>query len=82
MRLATVSLLALIAASPALADEVFSQAPVSAVTVYPQGAEMTLRATVDLPAGEHRVFLPYAGVDDLTALPRTCSLTDSGKEDH
>ena len=70
MRLATVYLLALIAASPALADEVFSQAPVSAVTVYPQGAEMTLRATVDLPAGEHRVFLPYAGVDDLTALPR------------
>ncbi len=70
MRLATVSLLALIAASPALADEVFSQAPVSAVTVYPQGAEMTLRATVDLPTGEHRVFLPYAGVDDLTALPR------------
>lgn len=70
MRLATVSLIALIAATPALADEVFSQAPVSAVTVYPQGAEMTLRATVDLPAGEHRVFLPYAGVDDLTALPR------------
>jgi uncharacterized protein (TIGR02231 family) len=70
MRLATVSLLALVAASPALADEVYSQAPVSAVTVYPQGAEMTLRATVALPAGEHRVFLPYAGVDDLTALPR------------
>lgn len=70
MRLATVSLIALIAAAPALADEVYSQAPVSAVTVYPQGAEMTLRATVDLPAGEHRVFLPYAGVDDLTALPR------------
>ncbi len=70
MRLATVSLIALIAATPALADEVFLQAPVSAVTVYPQGAEMTLRATVDLPAGEHRVFLPYAGVDDLTALPR------------
>lgn len=70
MRLASVSLIALIAAAPALADEVYSQAPVSAVTVYPQGAEMTLRATVDLPAGAHRVFLPYSGVNDLTALPR------------
>lgn len=69
MRLA-VSLLAFVAACPALADDVTAQAPVAAVTVFPDGAEMTRRARVELPAGESRVFLPYDGLDDLAALPR------------
>jgi uncharacterized protein (TIGR02231 family) len=70
MRLLATSLIALAAAVPALAEDVFTQAPVAAVTVYPAGAELTLRATVDLPAGTHRVFMPYAGLDSLSALPR------------
>jgi len=70
MRLLTSSLIALAAAVPALADDVYSQAPVAAATVYPAGAQLTLRATVDLPAGTHRVFLPYSGLDSLAALPR------------
>ena len=65
-----VSLLALAAALPAFADEVTVQAPVAAVTVYPDGAELTRRASAELPAGTHTVFLPYAGLDDLSALPR------------
>ena len=65
-----VSLLALVAALPAFADEVTVQAPVAAVTVYPDGAELTRRASAELPAGTHTVFLPYAGLDDLSALPR------------
>ena len=65
-----VSLLALAAALPALGDDVTVRAPVAAVTVYPDGAELTRRASAELPAGAHRVFLPYAGLDDLTALPR------------
>lgn len=70
MRLLASSLLALVAAVPALADEVYTQAPVAAATVYPSGAELTHRATVELPAGRHTVFLPYAGLDDLASLPR------------
>ncbi|MCB1338173.1 MAG: DUF4139 domain-containing protein [Maritimibacter sp.] len=69
MRLA-VSLLALVAAVPALAEDLNVQAPVAAVTVYPDGAKMTRRASFDLPAGETRVFLPYEGLDYLDALPR------------
>lgn len=70
MRFLASSLLALVAAVPALADEVYTQAPVAAATVYPSGAELTHRATVELPAGRHTVFLPYAGFDDLASLPR------------
>ncbi len=65
-----ISLLALAAALPAHALDVTVQAPVSAVTVFPDGAELTRRATAELPAGQHRIFLPYAGLDDLSALPR------------
>lgn len=70
MRLLATSLIALATAVPALAEDVFTQAPVAAVTVYPAGAELTLQATVDLPAGTHRVFMPYAGLNSLSALPR------------
>lgn len=70
MRRLTVSLLALAAALPALGDDLTVRAPVAAVTVYPDGAELTRRAVADLPAGAHRIFLPYAGLDDLSALPR------------
>lgn len=70
MRVLASSLFALVAAVPALADDVYTQAPVAAVTVYPNGAELLHRATVDLPAGTHKVFLPYAGLDDISALPR------------
>ncbi|SMH48050.1 mucoidy inhibitor MuiA family protein [Maritimibacter sp. HL-12] len=70
MRLLATSLIALAAAVPALAEDVVTQAPVAAATVFPAGAELTLRASVDLPAGDHRVFLPYSGLDSLAALPR------------
>ncbi len=65
-----ISLIALAAAFPALAEDVTVLAPVTAVTVYPDGAELIRRASAELPAGSHRVFLPYAGLDDLAALPR------------
>lgn len=70
MRALATSLLALVAAVPALAEEVFTQAPIAAATVYPSGAEVVHRATVELPAGRHIVFLPHEGLEDLTALPR------------
>ena len=40
--------LALVAAVPAIADDVYTQAPVAAATVYPAGAELTHRAQVEL----------------------------------
>lgn len=70
MHRSAVSLIALVAALPAFGDDVTVQAPVAAVTVYPDGAELTRRARAELPAGSHRIFLPYAGLDDLSALPR------------
>lgn len=70
MRVLASSLLALVAAVPALAEEVYTQAPVTAATVYPSGAELVHRATVELAAGSHTVFLPYGGIEGLGALPR------------
>lgn len=70
MRRLSISLIALLTAFPAFAEDVFTQAPVVAVTVYPQGADLIHRATLDLSAGEHQVFFPYSGIGDLASLPR------------
>ncbi len=69
MRVA-VSLIALLAAGPAVADTFFAQAPVAAATLYPDGATLTLRAEVDLPAGSHTVMVPYAKAGGTGSLPR------------
>lgn len=65
-----VSLLAVAAALPAFGDDVTLRAPVAAVTVFPDGAQLTRRASTELPAGAHRIYLPYAGLDSLSELPR------------
>ncbi|EAQ14363.1 uncharacterized protein (TIGR02231 family) [Maritimibacter alkaliphilus HTCC2654] len=67
---ATVSLIALIAAVPAKADTFFAQAPVAEAIIYPDGATLTLRAELDLPAGEHVVMVPYPEADGMGSLPR------------
>lgn len=67
---ASVSLIALMLATPALAEDVFAQAPVASAVIYPDGATLTLRAEVELPAGTHRVMVPYPGADGLASLPR------------
>lgn len=67
---ATVSLIALIAAVPAQADTFFAQAPVAEAIIYPDGATLTLRAELDLPAGEHVVMVPYPEADGMGSLPR------------
>ena len=65
-----VALPALLAAAGAWAADFQMAAPVSAVTVYPQGAQVTRRITLDLPAGAHRVLLPAQGVDLWNSPPR------------
>ncbi|WP_171042876.1 mucoidy inhibitor MuiA family protein [Maritimibacter alexandrii] len=67
---ATVSLIALIAAVPAQADTFFAQATVAEAIIYPDGATLTLRAELDLPAGEHVVMVPYPESDSMGSLPR------------
>ncbi|PID36411.1 MAG: hypothetical protein CR993_04900 [Rhodobacterales bacterium] len=70
MRLVTSSLLALLAATPALADDYYDAAPIRAVTVFSQGAEMIRRVDLDLPPGEHRIFLPVETLNPGNPLPR------------
>lgn len=70
LRLFNTSVFAIAVAAPVLAGDYQAQAPVAAVTVYPAGAELVHRAEIELPAGAHRLFLPYAGLDSLAALPR------------
>ncbi|HGG63023.1 MAG TPA: DUF4139 domain-containing protein, partial [Rhodobacteraceae bacterium] len=46
-------------ALPAWADDFTAPLNVTAATIYSEGASVTYRAAVDLPAGSHRVLLPY-----------------------
>jgi len=45
-------------AMAALADDFRADAPVSAVTVYPEGASITRLVSAELPAGSHRLLFP------------------------
>jgi uncharacterized protein (TIGR02231 family) len=51
-------LAALVAAAPALADTIEVAAPVTAVTLYPQGATVTRTAAFTAPAGTHELIVP------------------------
>lgn len=51
--------LSLLIASPVLAADLTVPLNVTAATVYAEGANLTYHAAVDLPAGNHRVLLPY-----------------------
>ena len=66
----SLSLPALLVASTALAEDFRAAAPIGAVTIYPQGAQVTRQITLDLPAGAHRVLLPAPGADLWNSPPR------------
>ncbi len=51
--------LSVLAATPLLAADLTAPLNVTAATVYSQGVSLTYIATVDLPAGSHRILLPY-----------------------
>jgi len=56
MRLfSSVSFLVLTLAAPALAEVVSAGSTITAVTLFPEGAEVTRRVQVDLPAGAHEL---------------------------
>lgn len=52
------SLVALIAATPALADRFEAPADITAVTIYPEGATVVRQVTADLLAGTHEILVP------------------------
>jgi len=43
----------------AFADDFIAPLNATAATVYPEGANVSYHASVELPAGSHRVLLPY-----------------------
>jgi len=54
----TASLLCLLPAT-AMADDFTAPLSATQATVYPQGANVTYHAVLDLTAGSHRILLPY-----------------------
>lgn len=59
MRNLLLGLSATLVTLPAWADDFTTPLNVTAATIYSEGASVTYRAAVDLPAGSHRVLLPY-----------------------
>lgn len=51
-------LLTTLLATPALADVIEAPGPVTAVTLYPQGATVTRTITFNAPAGQHEIVVP------------------------
>ncbi|SHF37891.1 conserved hypothetical protein [Litoreibacter ascidiaceicola] len=63
--LRSLALSAALLSSAAYAEDFQLVAPVTSVTVYPQGATVTRVIAVDLPQGKHRILVPYqAGSSD------------------
>lgn len=62
--------LSLLIATPVFAADLTAPLNVTAATVYPHGASLTYRATLDLPAGIHRVLLPYVRDDHSYIAPQ------------
>lgn len=59
--LRSLALFTALLSSAAYAEDISVVAPVSAVTVYPQGATVTRVIAVDLPQGQNRILVPYLG---------------------
>lgn len=57
------STVAVLAVTPALGAVFETPAPVSEVTLYPQGASVIRRATLTLPEGAHQLVIPGLPVD-------------------
>ncbi|RLJ41398.1 uncharacterized protein (TIGR02231 family) [Litoreibacter meonggei] len=63
--LRSLALSAALLSSAAYAEDFQLVAPVTSVTVYPQGATVTRVIAADLPQGKHRILVPYqAGSSD------------------
>ena len=59
----SISLLALLAAAPAFAEDFIVRADIAEAVVYANLAEVVRQETVDMPAGTHRILFPVAFLD-------------------
>ncbi len=50
-------LFALLLPSPALADQILAASHITAVTVYPEGAQVTRQVSFTAPAGQHDLLI-------------------------
>ncbi|MEM1272330.1 MAG: mucoidy inhibitor MuiA family protein [Pseudomonadota bacterium] len=57
MRIA-ISLAAMVAASPAFAEDFLVRADISQAVIYASGAELIRQVELDMPAGQHRILIP------------------------
>ena len=57
--LRSLALSAALLSTAAYAEDISVIAPVSSVTVYPQGATVTRVIAAELPQGKHRILVPY-----------------------
>ncbi|WP_298259209.1 DUF4139 domain-containing protein [uncultured Litoreibacter sp.] len=62
--LRTLAITATLMSSAAYADDFTVVAPVTFVTVYPEGATVTRVIAADLPQGKHRILVPYKDNSD------------------
>ena len=54
----------LLGATAAIADDILVRADIAEATVFLSGAELTRRATVTIPAGDHRLFIAMRDAAD------------------
>ncbi|MEE9389162.1 MAG: mucoidy inhibitor MuiA family protein [Paracoccaceae bacterium] len=69
MRIIFLFILTLANGQAVMAKDYYTSAPVVAATLYPDGAEVTRKLSLDLPAGRHRIFVPYE-LEDARNMPR------------
>jgi uncharacterized protein (TIGR02231 family) len=68
MRFLSSTALALSLCGPALADDILLRADIAEALVYSQGAEVTRRVSIDLPAGSHSLLIPMRDLGDPSLL--------------
>ncbi|KPN64963.1 conserved hypothetical protein [Aliiroseovarius crassostreae] len=64
---------------PLWAGDFYSSAPVVSAILYPEGATQTRQITVELPAGQHRILVPFIPSDTRLGLPDIALLTGKGQ---
>ncbi|MDA5092598.1 mucoidy inhibitor MuiA family protein [Aliiroseovarius sp. KMU-50] len=64
---------------PLWADDFYASAPVISAILYPDGATQTHQITVDLPAGQHRILVPFITSDTQLGLPDITLLSDGAQ---
>jgi uncharacterized protein (TIGR02231 family) len=71
MRFLTTTALALCLPGAALADDILLRADIAEALVFSEGADVTRRAELDIPAGSHRLLVPMRDLSDASLVEIT-----------